>query len=537
MTIGAALTRAATLWPEQTAVLLPPQRASNRELHQRAVALARGLYALGVRPRSRVGLLMPNCMEMVETVFALAMLGAVSVPINTRLARTELTYIIGQAELTMVITTDGTPEGIDFVELLERSLAAPPGRDGQFDLPQLPALRRCVVLQDDPAPAGFVNSEELDDRGSEVTADLVEHIGRQVALSHPAVILFTSGTTSSPKGCILSHEAIVGTGVARIDERRRSAHPVVLWTPCPLFHVGALVPLVGCVALGAPYITTRRFDAAEALRLLETERVTIALPLFPAFTDAIMDLPQFEASDLRHLEQILTTGPPRSVERAQIGFAPAKLVSGYGMTEVCGVAASSPAEESDQDRLVWDGRPFEGIEMRIVDPDSNVERHPGSMGEIVVRGYCTFDGYYRDPDATSAAFDAAGWFHTGDMGVADGTGRVAFRGRYKDMLKVGGENVAALEVEAFLGRHPFVRHVEVVGVPDARLDEVVAAFIELEPGCVLTREELVEHCRGEIARFKIPRYVEFVAPGDWPMSATKVNKVALREMMGTRALR
>jgi fatty-acyl-CoA synthase/long-chain acyl-CoA synthetase len=217
------------------------------------------------------------------------------------------------------------------------------------------------------------------------------------------------------------------------------------------------------------------------------------------------------------------------VERAQRAFAPARIVAGYGMTELCGVAASSPVDESDEDRLVWSGHPFRGIEMRVVGPEDGRPVPPGTMGEIVARGYCTVTGYLDDVAATAAAFDGDGWFHTGDMGVASDDGRIAFRGRFKDMLKVGGENVSALEVEEYLGRHPAVRRAEVVGVPDHRLNEVVAAFVELEPGSTATSEELIAFCRGRIARFKVPRLIHFVAADGWPMSATKVDKVALRQ--------
>jgi fatty-acyl-CoA synthase len=179
-------------------------------------------------------------------------------------------------------------------------------------------------------------------------------------------------------------------------------------------------------------------------------------------------------------------------------------------------------------RLVWDGRPFEGIELRVVDPSTGREVPFGEVGEIVARGYCVFDGYHKDPEATRRAFDGDGWFHTGDIGIASPDGRIAFRGRFKDMLKVGGENVSALEVEAFLGSHPGVRRVEVVGAPDERLGEVVAAFVELDRGATVTADDLLARCNGRIARFKTPRHIWFVDGDEWPMSVTKVDKVRLR---------
>jgi acyl-CoA synthetase (AMP-forming)/AMP-acid ligase II len=530
-TIGDALVRAATRWPDQTAVILDQERVTYGELFARSERMSRGLHALGVRRQDRVGVFMPNCLELIETVLGAALLGAVSVPINARYQASELAYVIGHAELSVVVTTDGSPEGVDYADLLRRCIPAHQKRP--MDLREFPALQWFVNLGNRPE-FGFIDREGLEDRAAFVSVESVAEFRAGVKVRDPSMILYTSGTTSEPKGCIMSHEAIVRTGTARINERRQSDGQFVLWIPCPLFHVGALVPLVGCIALGGTYITTRRFDALEALRTLESERVTIALPLFSAFTNALMDRPEFETTDLSHLEQILTTGPRKDVELAQKAFAPARLVSGYGMTEACGVAASSNIADSDEERLEWEGEPFRGIEIRVVDPVTGAELPPLTAGEIVVRGYCTFDGYYRDAETYASVIDEDGWFHTGDMGSLDRTGRVAFLGRYKDMLKVGGENVAAAEVEEYLGRHAAVRHVEVVGVPDARLGEVVGAVVEREGESPLTGSEMIEFCRGQIARFKVPRYVEFVTHDEWPMSATKTDKAALRRRMAEK---
>jgi fatty-acyl-CoA synthase/long-chain acyl-CoA synthetase len=469
------------------------------ELAQRALLVARGLLGLGIGPGMHVGLLMPNSLEWIEGYLGLALLGAVSVPINTRYQTDEISYLIEHADMKAVLTTT------DFVELLRRSSSS---------LPHIVVLSERSGLE---AAAASVPSAD------------VLHLAQAVRLQDTASLLYTSGTTARPKGCVLSYEALVRTGVARLEERRRDQDQFVVWTPCPLFHGGALLPLIGSIATGSTYVTTGRFDAGETLALLEDERVTNALPLFPAFTDALLDHPAFATTDLSSLRDILTTGTPRGVLRAQVAFAPAKLLSAYGMTELCAVASTSRIDEPDEDRLVWSGRPFEGIDIKIVDPDTGLDVPHGQIGELVARGYCVFDRYHKDAAATAAVFDQDGWFHTGDMGVAHPDGRVAFRGRYKDMLKVGGENVSALEVETFLGRHEAVRRVEVVGAPDPRLDQVVAAFIELEPGASATESELIAFCTGRIARFKTPRYVWFMQADEWPMSATKVDKVALRQ--------
>jgi fatty-acyl-CoA synthase/long-chain acyl-CoA synthetase len=198
------------------------------------------------------------------------------------------------------------------------------------------------------------------------------------------------------------------------------------------------------------------------------------------------------------------------------------------MTETAGIYAISGPDEAPEEIAQTQGLPSPGVEVRIVDPDTGADATPGVVGEILVRGYCVMEGYYRDPEKTAAALDADGWLHTSDLYTQTAEGRLTFSGRLKDMLKVGGENVAAIEVEAFLCEHPAVKIAEVVGVPDPRLDEVPVAFIELAPGSELDADELFAWCRGRIASYKVPKAVHFVSAGDWPMSATKVDKRALR---------
>jgi acyl-CoA synthetase (AMP-forming)/AMP-acid ligase II len=465
--------------------------------------------------------------EWIETFLAATLLGAVTVPINTRYRTDELSYLVEHADAEVVVTTAEPVGRTDLAELLVDS------RGAELGGPQL-------VLASGGPLSGFVAGQELEARAATVDTDQVRGLAAAVSLADPAAILYTSGTTARPKGCVLRYESLVRTGTARLVERRLAQERFVIWTPCPLFHAGALLPLIGSVATGSTYITTRDFDPGLALRLLEKEGVTNAIPLFPAFTNAMLDEPGFAQTDLHALQDVVTTGTPQNVVRAEQAFAPAKLISAYGMTELCALAASSPVDEPDDERLLWDGRPFEGIELRVVDPSTGRAVPFGEVGEIAARGYCVFDHYHKDPEATRAAFDHDGWFHTGDMGIASPDGRIAFRGRFKDMLKVGGENVSALEVEAFLGSHPGVRRVEVVGAPDERLGEVVAAFVELDPDANVTADDLIAGCEGRIARFKTPRHIWFVEADEWPMSATKVDKVRLRarvrdEVMGSAA--
>ena len=224
---------------------------------------------------------------------------------------------------------------------------------------------------------------------------------------------------------------------------------------------------------------------------------------------------------------MLDTAPPDALLALGRQWPGPRICASYGLTEGGGVIAFSHLDDPAEVR-VRGGRPFRGMEIRIADPETDEELAPGEVGQILVRGAGLFDGYHNDPAKTAEAM-RGGWLHTGDLGVVDADGRVSYRGRSKDMLKVGGENVSAMEVEAFLLGHPAVKVVQVVGVPDPRYVEVPAAFVELAPDAAATDEELIAFCRGRIASFKVPRYVRFV--DEWPMSATKIQKHRLREAL------
>jgi acyl-CoA synthetase (AMP-forming)/AMP-acid ligase II len=202
-------------------------------------------------------------------------------------------------------------------------------------------------------------------------------------------------------------------------------------------------------------------------------------------------------------------------------------VGSYGMTETAGTVCTGSPDDPEELRISRLGRPLPGLEVRIVSPTSGLDAPVGGHGEVLVRGYCLLEGYHKDPEKTAQAIDPDGWFHTGDIGSLDAHGNIMFHGRYKDMLKVGGENVAAAEIEALLGRHPAVKLAQVVGIPDPKYAEVPAAFVELKPGSRATAEELTSFCKGEVAAFKVPRVVRFVT--EWPMSSSKIQKFRLRE--------
>jgi fatty-acyl-CoA synthase len=340
-------------------------------------------------------------------------------------------------------------------------------------------------------------------------------------------MLYTSGTTSAPKGCRLSHRNLVGKGIA-FCELFEFGPADRMWNPLPMFHVGFVMPLAGVLATAGTLVTMRRFEPPAALRQLAQERVTHAFPAFPQLWQGIVDQAGFDAAELPHLRRGLVVGPADLLRRMQRATPDCPFISCYGMTEGTSVFTAPRPADPETLRLGTEGRPLPGLELRIVDPDTGALMRAGEAGEIQIRGYSVAGGYHNAPERTAAAFLPDGWFRTGDLGSVDAEGNLCFRGRAKDMLKVGGENVAALEVEGYLTTHPEIVMAQVIGVPDPRLSEVVAAFVELRAGSSLTPAEVVAFCQGRIASFKVPRYVTFV--DEWPMSATKIQKRALAEL-------
>jgi len=291
--------------------------------------------------------------------------------------------------------------------------------------------------------------------------------------------------------------------------------------------MASILPLVCCFDAGAALLSMNRVEAGAALQMMEKESATVAFPAFPTVTNDLISHPRFASTDLGRLRRINNVAPLEMLKRFQSAFPEAVQTGAYGMTELCGVVSFNHPEEDLESRLTTCGPPLPDVEVKIVDADTHQELPAGERGEMWVRGFSVFQGYYNAPEKNAEAF-VDGWFRTGDLCSVDVEGRIAYHGRLKDMLKVGGENVAAVEIESYLATHPSVKLAQVIGVPDERLLEVAAAFIELEAGAEATEAEIIDYCRGRIASFKVPRHVRFVR--HWPMSSTKVQKFKLREM-------
>ncbi len=530
-TLGDLLLTAADRYPDSPALILPGQRMTYGELAANALRRARSLQALGVKPHDHVGLLLPTSFEFVEMLFAIALCGAVAVPMNARYRHNELAYVIENGDLVAVFTTDRIAEQVNFVERLTNALPElkDAGDPRHLSLAAAPHLRNLVLLGASK-PHGFLPEHEFDALAGQWSEDRVHESRLQVRLRDVAIMLYTSGTTSNPKGCLLSHEAMVRNSIALGRHRYALTHDDVFWSPLPMFHIAAILPLCAIFDVGGVYATMTHFDAGKALHMLEDERVTATYPCFVTIMSDLIHHPDFPKTDLSRIKLMnsnFAVQPPAIAEAMLKAMPDALYVGTFGMTETAGTVTTSRLDDPLTERIGRLGRPLPGLQVRIVDPESGADVPAGTRGEVLVRGYSTLEGYYKDPHKTAQALDAQGWFHTGDIGSLDAAGTMMFHGRVKDMLKVGGENVAAAEIESCLQRHPAVKLAQVVGVPDARLMEVAAAFVECHENATVEAQELIDFCRREIASFKVPRHVRFVSA--WPMSTSKIQKFRLRD--------
>ena len=528
-TLADLLGQRALQHPDRDALVFPAERASYRDVAARAHDFARRLTGLGVRRGDRVGLLLPPSVDLVALLFAAAKIGAIPVPVNARFKRHELAHVIAHSGMKILVTAPADPAAPDFLALLAETFEDLPRQPGaELSLKEAPELRRVVVLGPAPAGAPFVSSAPFKAAGDAVTDATIAAAEQSVRVRDTAVIVYTSGTTASPKGAMLSHEALVrlADGIAgRLlltpDDR--------VWTAIPLFHGGGITFALTCITAGCTFVHAGLFNPAATPAYLEDERVTVALAAFETIWLPVLAQPDFATRDLSRIRVVMVVGVPERLREMAARLPGAIQVSCVAMTESSAFLSLSRLDDPFEKRVTTGGHSMPGMECRVVDPATGRDLPAGQRGELLFRGPNAFDGYFRDPGLTGHAFDAEGWFHSGDLVTMDADGRLTFISRLKDMMKVGGENVAAAEVEGFLLTHPAVATVAVVAAPDDYYVEVPAAFVQLKPGARVTEQELTEYCLGKIATYRVPRYVRFII--EWPMSGTKIKKHVLRDVI------
>ena len=519
-TIGAHFDRMAAKYAAREALVVRHQdlRWSWAELKRRVDNLACSLRRLGLEPGERVGIWSQNCSEWVLTQFATAKAGLILVNINPAYRRSELEYALNKVGCKALILSPSFKTS-NYIEILQ-SVA--------LDLKTLQTVIRLGKEKTD----GMLNFDDLLVDASDAEVEQLEALGRTLQFDDPINIQFTSGTTGMPKGATLTHHNILNNGYF-IGEAMRFTENDRLCIPVPLYHCfGMVLGNLACLTHGATMVyPDGGFDPKSVLEAVQAERCT-ALHGVPTMFIAVLDHPDFASYDLSRLRTGIMAGSPCPVEvmkRVAEKMNMREVTIAYGMTETSPVSFQSSVDDPLERRVSTVGRIQPHIEVKIVDAEGRVVPC-GEKGELLTRGYSVMLGYWNDEEKTREAIDAAGWMHTGDLATIDAEGYCNIVGRSKDMVIRGGENIYPREVEEFLYRHPKIQDVQCIGVPDDKYGEELCACVVLRQGMSSTEEEIREFCRGQIAHYKIPRYVKFVE--GFPMTVTgKIQKYLLRQQM------
>jgi HIP---CoA ligase len=479
---------------------------------------ARAFLAMGIERGDRIAIWAPNVWEWVVAALGLHSAGAVLVPLNTRFKGREAAYILGKSRAKVLLTITGFLD-TDYVSLLRNAV------DVDTELPDLEAI---VVLRGDP-PTGTRSWDEFVAAGSGVDSALADARAQAVEPGDLSDILFTSGTTGNPKGAMLTHAQTLRAYRDWSDVVGLQEHDRYLIVN-PFFHAfGYKAGWLASLMMGATVLPQAVLDPEQVFERIPRDRVTV-LPGPPTLYQTILNHPARGDHDLSSLRLAVTGAAAIPVElivrmREQLTFE--TIITGYGLTEACGIATMCRYDDDPETIANTSGRAIPGVDVQVVD-DAGREATRGEPGEVVIRGYNVMRGYLDEPEETAATVDSDGWLHTGDVGVMDERGYLRITDRTKDMFIVGGFNAYPAEIENLFLRNDKVAQVAVVGVPDDRMGEVGMAFVVLRPGMDATAGELVEWSRAEMANYKVPRYVELV--DELPLNAMgKVLKYELRD--------
>ena len=532
-TIGDYLASIATRFGGNEALVVPGQdvRWTYAEFDARVTRLAAGLLRLGLQPGERVGIWSPNCAEWVLTQFATARAGLIMVNINPAYRRAELEYALDKVGCSALILAPRFKSS-DYLAMLGDVVPElRTARPGQLRSTRLPALRHVICLGGE-ATAGILQFDALSVDLDEAHLAHLADIAATLQFDDPVNIQFTSGTTGAPKGATLTHHNILNNGFF-IGEAMRLTERDRLCIPVPLYHCfGMVLGNLACVTHGATMVYPGEgFDPVAVLRTVQDERCT-GLHGVPTMFIAILDHPDFNQYDLGTLRTGIMAGSPCPAEVMQrvIGRMHMQEVTiAYGMTETSPVSFQSATDDPVALRVATIGRVHPHLEVKVVDGTGRIVPR-GKKGELLTRGYSVMLGYWGDDEKTREVIDAARWMHTGDLATIDQDGFATIVGRAKDMVIRGGENIYPREIEEFLYKHPQILDVQCVGVPDHKYGEELCACVVLRPGAVATESDIRAFCDGQIAHYKIPRYVRFVE--QFPMTVTgKVQKYVLREQI------
>ncbi len=532
-TIGQHFDRTVARWPDRPALIDRGQnmRWTWRELGAAVDAFAAGLVALGLKPGERVGLWSLNRMEWTVTQFATAKAGLVLVNINPAYRLSELEYALNKVGCRALVTATSfkTSDYAGMLMTLAPELAT--AKPGALQSATLPNLEIVIQIGGDSIPGAY-RFAQIAGLGDDASRAAVEALAPTLQFDDPINIQFTSGTTGAPKGATLTHHNILNNGYFTAATMKLTEHDR-LCIPVPLYHCfGMVMGNLGCVTHGSAMVYPgESFDPLTTLRAVAEEKCT-ALYGVPTMFIAEMDHPDFASFDLSSLRTGIMAGStcPIEVMRRAIDLMHlSDITIAYGMTETSPVSFQTTLDDPIERRVATIGRIHPHLESKIIDSNGRIVPN-GVTGELCTRGYSVMLGYWGDTERTDQAIDNAGWMHTGDLATIDAEGYAAIVGRIKDLVIRGGENIYPREVEEYLYRHPAIADVQVFGVADAKFGEELAAWVKLRDGATLDAEAVRAFCRGQIAHYKVPRYVHFV--DEFPMTVTgKMQKFLMRAAM------
>ncbi|MDP3691725.1 AMP-binding protein [Bradyrhizobium sp.] len=530
-TIGHALDQAARRWGKREALVSPSHdvRWTWQELAERVDALAAGFLALGLERGARIGVWSLNRPEWALTQFAAAKAGLVLVTINPAYRLSELEFALAKVGCAALVTATAfkTSQYMEMLNTLLPELAT--AKPGQLQAARLPHLR-AVIQIGGPACPGTIAFDAVAGMGGARHRDELASLGKALQFDDAVNIQFTSGTTGSPKGVTLTHHNILNNGYF-VGRAMRLAETDRICIPVPLYHCfGMVMGNLAAVTSGAAMVYPGEgFDPLATLQTVEREKCT-ALYGVPTMFIAELDHPDFAKFDLKSLRTGIMAGAPCPIEvmrRVNEAMNMRDVTIAYGMTETSPVSFQSATDDPLERRVSTVGRIHPHVEVKVIDRDGRIVPR-GERGELCTRGYSVMLGYWDEPEKTAEVLDAAGWMHTGDIAIIDAEGYCNIVGRIKDMVIRGGDNLYPREIEEYLYRHPKIQDVQIFGVADTRYGEELCAWIRVRPGETLTADEVRSFCQGQIAHNKIPRYVEFVE--EFPMTVTgKIQKFLMRD--------
>ncbi len=541
--IGDLPALAAQRWGTRHAFTFEDKSWNYQDVDKEVAQLSRALQALGVNKGDRVALWLTNSAMLECLLFAVIKIGAVAVPLNTRYRTQDLAYTLKNSG-SMLLISAGKSGPVNFDAILLDALGQmSTDAQGWLSSDAVPSLKRVVMMGDSAIPGAlcwesFRDLGDLSRDGSQARNDQryqsrqESHILNSCSARAPeptdtALIVYTSGTTGNPKGVLLSHNGM-RLCFDRAEAMQLQADDIQL-TYLPLFHVYAIsYSMIMSFMCGGAQIIMSGFQVDQALDLIAKHRVTVVHGFDAHFNDFMLALAK-KPSDISSLRfGTLTVGADSTIELAQAAQSKVcPTLSGYGVTELWGGVTLTPQDANLEQRCAASGYPLPGVELRVINPESQQPVAPGEVGEIQVRSYSRMIGYHNQPEATAQVFDKDGWYKSGDAGILRADGHIRFVVRLKDMLKVGGENVSPAEIEGLIATLSGVEYVAVVGKQDARLSEVPVAFIVSAESGPKQAQQVIAHCKGKIASFKIPVECYFVDA--LPMTPTgKIQKELLR---------